>query len=254
MPPRPAHHVFRRTLIATILGIITTLLSAWGLALYPFETCCIYSQFPVGASTHQVKVLQEPSSTVEWWYMLPLPDNYPVDYFTLVDEPPWRVTTTTLNTTANWLLLKVPLGNDVQLPPWLPRTIDREHPLIAYGGRAVGWPFFSMRSVLLCESPGAPIEPHWSFRVRDAVGPGPTRNNRQDPADGTVPLQPIPAGFAANTALFAACWYVLTMAPSDFRRWRRARAHLCPACGYARAGLPPHANCPECGRTTNDES
>lgn len=51
----------------------------------------------------------------------------------------------------------------------------------------------------------------------------------------TVPLWPIPAAAGVMTA---AVW----------RSNRRHARSTCPACNYPRAGLPPGAPCPECGR------
>ena len=60
------------------------------------------------------------------------------------------------------------------------------------------------------------------------------------------PTGVLPVGFAVNTAVYGAAWYLLLAIPSA-RRKRRERRELCVACRYDRAGLAPDAACPECG-------
>jgi hypothetical protein len=67
----------------------------------------------------------------------------------------------------------------------------------------------------------------------------------------SVPFLPIAGGFAADTAVYGATWWLLLQAP-DFTRSRlRRRRGLCERCGYP----TPGARCPECGterRHTSD--
>lgn len=77
----------------------------------------------------------------------------------------------------------------------------------------------------------------------------------QSQLDIMLPLRVIPSGFALNSTLFAAAWWIAFLAT----RWasrhesegirrrlarRRARRGGCAACGHPLAGL---ARCPECG-------
>jgi hypothetical protein len=59
-----------------------------------------------------------------------------------------------------------------------------------------------------------------------------------------VPLDPIPLGFAADTAVFGGLFWVIVCAPGMLRRAVRRRAGRCEACGYTLEGLEV---CPECG-------
>lgn len=62
-----------------------------------------------------------------------------------------------------------------------------------------------------------------------------------------LPLQPIWAGLLVNSGIYAAVWWMVLATPS-LRRAIRLRRHHCPACNYSLAGLKPHAPCPECGK------
>ncbi len=61
-----------------------------------------------------------------------------------------------------------------------------------------------------------------------------------------IPVIPIPLGFAANSAIYAALWAMLWFGEPPVRRALRHRRGHCPRCNYdLRADLP--SGCPECG-------
>jgi hypothetical protein len=64
-----------------------------------------------------------------------------------------------------------------------------------------------------------------------------------------VPTGILPAGFAADTALFSIAWSALAFGILLTRRRLRLRRNHCPACNYDLSGTPASAPCPECGRT-----
>ncbi len=64
-----------------------------------------------------------------------------------------------------------------------------------------------------------------------------------------LPVQPLPLGIAVNTATFALAWFTALVIPRAIRSILRRNRHRCIACGYALAGLPATAVCPECGHS-----
>jgi len=62
-----------------------------------------------------------------------------------------------------------------------------------------------------------------------------------------LPFVPIWPGFLVDTALFAGFWSVWVFwSPMIRRTWRRAK-FKCARCGYPRTGLDANDDCPECG-------
>lgn len=69
----------------------------------------------------------------------------------------------------------------------------------------------------------------------------------------TLPYQPIARGFAINTFLYAAAWFVILLTPGRVRRWSRSKHGRCPTCGYDVRALAPDAPCPECGEARQEK-
>jgi hypothetical protein len=62
-----------------------------------------------------------------------------------------------------------------------------------------------------------------------------------------LPLWPIWRGVILNVLFFAALWWMILAAPAALRRYWRRRRSACIDCGYDLRGLV-ESGCPECGR------
>ncbi len=103
-----------------------------------------------------------------------------------------------------------------------------------------GWPLRSLTQTSV-QPADATIEP---FRagIPFAVG---SRNV-------SLPIKPLPLGFAVNTVFFAVALSLLAAGRTALVRARRRRKGLCVACAYSRSGLGVDAPCPECGTTPSN--
>jgi hypothetical protein len=107
-----------------------------------------------------------------------------------------------------------------------------------------GWPALALDS----ESPGGPRRVPWRFISWTAGVSAPGSSSIQ--FHECLPVNPLFPGFAADTALYAAAWYLLLFTPLPLYRAARRRSRLsrglCPACAYDLNASPP-GPCPECG-------
>ncbi len=62
----------------------------------------------------------------------------------------------------------------------------------------------------------------------------------------TIPIRPIMPGFVANSLMYAAILWLLTLGPFTARRMIRRKRGLCIKCGYDLSHVE-HEACPECG-------
>lgn len=112
---------------------------------------------------------------------------------------------------------------------------------------ACGWPMIA----LACEM--KTVAPTYMGRSRvgavrwgvPMAGLGAMRAGR--PRMWALPLRPVWPGFVVNTGVFAVGWFVVFAAPAAVRRWNRRRNGLCLGCGYDLRGSPGRSACPECG-------
>ena len=131
-------------------------------------------------------------------------------------------------------------------PSWLPPIPEEPAGLVGYGGRASGWPWPTMRSLVRVD----PITrvARWSgkLRLRPESYYSARRLNLQDPESGCVPLLPVPLGFTVSTLMWGAPVFALLSAPGFLRARFRRRRGRCTGCGYDLLGSAG-ATCPECG-------
>ena len=66
-----------------------------------------------------------------------------------------------------------------------------------------------------------------------------------------LPWHPLWPGFAVNTVFYAAMLWLLFAAPFRFRRYRRIKRGLCPACAYP---IGTSDVCTECGKPVPRQS
>jgi hypothetical protein len=192
-----------------------------------------------------MSIESESSLPIYEWKVYSAVGNEPagMSYEVHRSAPPfWRLTINdvpALKATPEGLASAGP-GAWPQWPRWLPDIDESDEGLMAYGGRASGWPLLAMRSYERVQDPGK-VELSWAWRWRDPLP------RRADAGDGTVPLQPVPIGFAVNAALFSTAWWLLLFAPLTLRGWWRRRRNSCVRCGYSRESLASTTPCPECG-------
>lgn len=109
---------------------------------------------------------------------------------------------------------------------------------------ARGWPWLALSS-------------HWPWFAQTAWPNPPVEDGIQIGSPPTpmwpngisglraLPLRPLPAGFLADTLVFAALWGLIPLGAAVRRELRR-RSHRCPACAHSLS--PGQATCPECGK------
>ncbi|MCB9841963.1 MAG: hypothetical protein H6812_01765 [Phycisphaeraceae bacterium] len=112
-----------------------------------------------------------------------------------------------------------------------------------------GWPLISLRREVWQPHDDAPNASRFPVPV---VEVGLLRTGIAIPTSDVgwthsraLPLTPIWIGFTLNTLLYAVVLYIPFVGLGAYKRHRRTRRGLCPACAYDLAGLTA---CPECGR------
>ena len=235
--------------LCLLCGILTNIAVAWWLALRPAQnysagTSASANIRPAGKPIY-VSIF--PS---EFRYRIGAQSiavsSHPTEKHFINREIATRIATdfeaTEKRRTTPWVMG----AGDVIMPPllwptWMPNPPDDDSEYSYWEGRATGWPFLSLSSLVF--TPAGELLPRTSWQLR--IQP-PPHKNLNDPSGGTIPLRPIPLGFAANSLLFALPFALVPLTFALFRRMKRHRTGHCKACGYSLAGLPPQTPCPEC--------
>lgn len=110
-----------------------------------------------------------------------------------------------------------------------------------------GWPFLAVqyRWQSVADATGQQIGRTPSITVPQDVDTFLAQFATTFPAKRRLPLWIIPAGFAADTLLYAMTFWLLLRLHSTRRTLRRRHRHLCLACGYPIGASPL---CTECGQ------
>jgi len=120
---------------------------------------------------------------------------------------------------------------------------------------ASGWPMRAMRAEFRDYPQGTPWAGGNPYITVRGI-PLPSRVNRtpksRSYAPAALPYEPIWPGFLGNTAFYSAYWLALLVGVPAARRILRAKRGCCLGCGYDAAGLAPGAVCPECGGVRRD--
>jgi hypothetical protein len=251
----------RRLFFSACLGALTTPALAWCLALLPTSrqwsmTGLPLDPPPLAPATRLINIEQERGPGDEWAQVvvvvmqegtladgtrcLELAGAYESYGPVLKSEPPWRFDAST----APEVYRAIRAFPHPPWPRWLPPIPGSPRGLLSHGARATGWPLKSMRSVSRLDTLMGELQ--WSGALRVLPRTAYARSAARGPCVGSIPLFPIPLGFAADTALFASAWAVPLLLPGILRVRRRRRRGQCSRCGYdLRDGA--HRRCPECG-------
>lgn len=259
--------------LCLLLGALTTVVIAWSLALWPtpatgLQTALMVARGPRDAELRQLYIVDErragvrtyfvivgsggPSGSTEqsWHPLVGRTSGTPIWTMRPADRPDILAAISIFPDFVTDGRASVRLPDAPYCPPW-PRWLRRipESPggLIAHGGRASGWPFATMRSLMRMNA--ADSSPVWSGSRRILAAGVYQSSPRfaQDPESGSIPLLPDPIAFPASTAMWAALWLALLAGPGLIRRRLRTRRGQCLACAYDLRATPPDHPCPECG-------
>lgn len=131
--------------------------------------------------------------------------------------------------------------------PWvmglepMPRGRDTDRRVVL----ASGWPLLALRSVTE-QRPSDGDRLRWGvvapWRATRVTGGAFGRASSV-----VLPLRPLWGGFVVNTIGAAGVWGVVLFAPGVMRRWGRRRRGACEGCGYDLRGAAVGGVCPECG-------
>lgn len=254
--PRLPRSVIASILVAITLGALTTIVTAWTLALWPATSALSSSGLgisnPVDPTFHRMLCIEEEKRVGLRWTQLSVSCQYP-NYV----RAKWDPLTGMDPTPAHWYFVAIdepvirdrlrsfPARSQPRWPGWLPSLPNNRAGLVSWGGRAAGWPMLCLRSMSHAVEGDSALAWSWTLTITSANAYRTLL--LRDPAVGSIPLLPEPVGFAANTGVYGALWFAALTIPSGARRALRRRRGACPRCAYDLRGLAPATPCPECG-------
>jgi hypothetical protein len=238
-----------RFALLAALGLVSTLVIAWAVAavrdipMYPRTTIGAFERWRI--PWHAGRVDRGGVSDL-WWTDLRV--DFPGEAEPAVRE------SRRLN--AEHAANKPGIRIENRRPGW--GTFDRSSPPPAAFGSgsdtAFGWPlpclWYQVVGVSGRDSEGSPTIDQERLVGGIALRGEPSCRIRGFHA---LPLLPIWPALVANTAFFAALWWLIFFVPGVIRRWLRARRGRCAGCGYDLVATPPSVPCPECGRVRDAE-
>lgn len=263
----------RRCLLCAILGLVTTVLVAWGAAVHVKLRPQGVSHMRTGVAVvdgviQRVYRQGRFGQAVERWELKDTAnltfgtDSWPQAAQEIeaiggaaYDEAIWAMAAESTPPTPMPTITGRLDGLAAQGPPIpVPDIADVRTSLTLFD---FGWPAPALRFsrwhdsfASQAGSPGSPPGMASRNRVRHALAiPWPrggrsARNTASDPLN--LPWKPLP-GLAINTTFYALIWGMILYAPGATRRAMRRALNRCTACGYALKGQPG-PGCPECGR------
>jgi hypothetical protein len=262
----------RRCLLCAILGLVTSVVVAWGAAVHVKLRPQGVSHMRTGVAVvdgviQRVQRHRRFGLAVERW-------EFKDTAILTFNAESWRQTAREIEAIGGAAYdAEIQAFGAAQSPPVpMPTITGRLDDLAALGPpepvpdiadvrtsltfNDFGWPLPALRSVTRYDSfasqagsPGMPPGMGNRYEVRHALAiPWPRGNQsaRNAPPDPlNLPTKPLP-GLALNTVVFAMLWGLVLFAPGAARRAMRRALNRCTACGYALTGQTK-AGCPECG-------
>jgi hypothetical protein len=231
--------------IFLILGAIINVAVAWGFALWQDAMPRFLLPFPYGVShdgnsTWDVRRVRRSGTDMvvlipmrlRMPYLAPDADRAAMKAHVLKLRAKARDPKTPFDEVLELPMIQLPYWSQGRTPP---DEAQRACLNCFVAEEARGWPMQSLLSFHF-RGLGKPGE-EWAWHIGGIQSSGLPRQ---------LPLKPIWPGFAINSAINATALWLLVAALFAYRRHRRIKRGLCPACAYDLRGSDSSI-CPECG-------